>query len=128
MPSILQIFNSGYYNGENDLITIDPSSIIEKKFGSNCSFIGVDQVIVPRAFSSVTGPVYLLKGYSRVMYAIEQAGLLPALKRINKDYMFFVEKDVNLSLDSALMYNAVTERFTIYQVTSGICPGNVQQR
>jgi uncharacterized surface protein with fasciclin (FAS1) repeats len=112
-------FTSGYYNGENDLITIDPSTIIEKKMGSNSSFIGVNEVIVPRAFSSITGPVYLLKGYSRLMYAIERAGLLSALKRANRDYMFFVEKDANLSLDSALMYNPVNERFQIYQVSAG---------
>ena len=65
-------FTSGYYNGEDDLITIDPSTIIEKKFGSNCSFIGVNQVIVPRAFTSITGPAYLLKGYSTVMRLKEQ--------------------------------------------------------
>jgi uncharacterized surface protein with fasciclin (FAS1) repeats len=112
-------FTRGYYNGESDLITIDPSTIIEKKFGSNCSFIGVNKVIVPRAFSSVTGPVYLLKGYSRAMYAIEQAGLLSALKRENKDYMFYVEKDANISLDSSLMYNGLNERFTIYLVSAG---------
>jgi hypothetical protein len=75
--------------------------------------------MVPRAFTAVTGPVYLQKGYSRVMYAIERAGLLPALKRTNNNYMFFVEKDANLSLDSSLFYNTITKRFAIYQVYEG---------
>ncbi len=66
------LFNAGYYNGEFDVITINPSTIVQKQFGSNCSFIGVNKVIVPRAFSGITGPVYLQKGYSTAMYAIEQ--------------------------------------------------------
>lgn len=107
----------GFYNGENDIVRIDESSIIQKQFGSNSTFLGLDQAIVPRAFSSVTGPVYLQQGYKKVMYAIEQAGLLAALKRENKNYMFFVESDRNTSLDSSLIYDTSNERFSVFQVS-----------
>lgn len=113
------LFTRGYHNGEEDVISINPSTIVQQQFGSNCSFIGVSEVIVPRAFSAITGPVYLLKGYSTAMYAIESSGLLSALKRENRNYMFFVENDVNLKLDSSLMYNQSTERFAIYQTYEG---------
>ncbi len=112
-------YTKGYHNGEDDIITIDPSTIVQKQFGSNCSFIGVNQVIVPKAFTSVTGPVYLEKGYSTAMYAIEASGLLSALKRADKEYMLFVEKDANLKLDSSLMYNVTNETFAIYQTYRG---------
>jgi uncharacterized surface protein with fasciclin (FAS1) repeats len=109
----------GFYNGENDIVYIDESSIIQKEYGSNCTFIGLNKPVIPRAFSSVTGPVYLQRGYSRSMYAIEQAGLLPALKRANQDYMLFVESDGNLRADSSLAYNQIREIFSTFLITPG---------
>jgi uncharacterized surface protein with fasciclin (FAS1) repeats len=97
-------FTKGFYNGEGDLITLDESSIVQKQYGSNCTFIGVNKVIAPRAFSSITGPVYLRRDYSRIMYAIEDAGLLSALKRQDNDYTLYIESDPNLIIDSALIY------------------------
>ena len=44
--------------------------IREKKVGSNATFIGLNEAIVPRAFSSVTGPVYLRQGYRKIMFLI----------------------------------------------------------
>ena len=54
----------GILNGESDNIVIDGSSIVQKEYGSSCTFIGVNKPVVPRAFSSVTGPIYLRKGFS----------------------------------------------------------------
>jgi len=107
-------FKQGFYNGELDLIKLDEAAITEKKFGSNSTFIGLNQAIVPRAFNSVTGPVYLQRGYSKVMNAIEQTGLLPALKRENENYMFFVENDANTSKDSSLIYYPATKQFSTF--------------
>ncbi len=109
-------FNKGFYNGERDNITIDEGTIVHKEFGSNSTFIGVNKAIVPRAFSSVTGPVYLQRGYSTTMYAIQNSGLLPTLKRQDQDYVFFVESDANLQLDSSLIYNPETRNFLTWQV------------
>lgn len=110
-------FVKGFYNGEMDLIKLDESNIIQKQFGSNSTFIGLNEAIVPRAFKSVTGPVYLQQGYEKIMFAIEQAGLLPALKRENKDYMFFVESDINTSRDSSLIYDEFNDRFSVFQIS-----------
>src|SRR5690606_37822672 len=107
-------FNEGFYNGELDIVKLDESDIIEKKFGSNSTFIGLKKAIVPRAFKGVTGPVYLQRGYSKVMNAIELSGLLPALKREGQDYMFFVENDVNSGQDSSLVYNSTFKRFSVF--------------
>ena len=109
-------FARGFYNGENDLINIDPGTIVHKEFGSNATFLGVDHALVPRAFSSVTGPVYLQRGYSTGMYAIERSGLLPTLKRRNQDYSLFIESDANLVADSSLMFIPDQNRFIVWQI------------
>lgn len=109
-PTDLQ---KGFLNGESDEVKIDESTIVQKEYGSNCTFIGVNKPIVPRAFSSVTGPVYTRRGFSKVMYAIEKSGLLSALKRKDADYSFFVENDGNTSVDSSLIYDPTREIFTI---------------
>ena len=41
------------------------------------------------------------------------------LNASDQDYIFFVENDVSLRIDSALMYNTATERFAIYQTYEG---------
>jgi Secreted and surface protein containing fasciclin-like repeats len=108
-PSILA--TKGYYNGENDYITFDANSIIEKKMGSNCTFIGVNQPIIPYVFRSVAGPVYEFQNYSETMYSIELAGILADLKKQNVKYSFFVENDFNCHHDSTLynQYNDITK-------------------
>lgn len=110
-------FTNGFYNGEQDVVNVNEENIVHKEYGSNCTFVGLNKAIAPRAFSSVTGPVYLQRGYSRVMNAVEESGLLSALKRRNENYMFFVESDVNLSQDSSLLYDPIEEEFFLYQVT-----------
>ncbi len=118
-------FEKGFYNGEQDFITVDPASIVEKKYGSNCSFIGVNEMIVPRAFKAVTGPVYLLRGYNKMMLAVEYTGLLSALKKPNADYQFYVESDLNTRQDSSLLYEKRNgaDRFFLY--TRGGAPRRI---
>jgi hypothetical protein len=111
-PVYLTDVQKGFLNGEADIIKIDESSIVQKQYGSNCTFIGVNKPIIPRAFSSVTGPVYTRKNFSKVMFAIEKCGLLSALKRKDANYSFFVESDQNSSIDSSFIYEPLSERFT----------------
>ena len=106
-PIYLTDIQKGFLNGEADIMKVDESSIVQKEYGSNCTFIGVNKPIIPRAFSSVTGPVYTRKGFSKVMFAIERAGLLAALKRKDANYSFFVESDASTALDSSFNYNGV---------------------
>jgi len=103
-PIYLTDVQKGFLNGEADIIKVDESSIVQKEYGSNCTFIGVNKPIVPRAFSSVSGPVYTRKGFSKVMYAIEASGLLSAIKRKDANYSFFVESDSYTSIDSSFIY------------------------
>lgn len=112
-PIYLTDLKKGFLNGESDIIFIDESSIVQKEYASNCTFIGVNKPIIPRAFSSVTGPVYTRKGFSKVMFAIEQAGLLPALKRRGANYSLYVQPDVNSAVDSSLIYDTVSEKFSL---------------
>jgi uncharacterized surface protein with fasciclin (FAS1) repeats len=111
-PIYLTDVQKGFLNGEADIIKVDESSIVQKQYGSNCTFIGVNKPIIPRAFSSVTGPVYTRKNFSKVMFAIEKCGLLSALKRKEANYSFYVESDQNSSVDSSFIYEPLTERFT----------------
>jgi uncharacterized surface protein with fasciclin (FAS1) repeats len=104
-------FENGFLNGEMDIITLNSSDIVQKEFGSNCTFIGVDKAVVPRAFSSVTGPVYLRQGYSKVMNVIEETGILPLLKKRDNDFSFFVESDINSGSDSTLVFDNLNGRF-----------------
>ncbi len=104
-------FTRGFINGENDMITVDPSTIVQKEYGSNCTFIGVNKMVVPRAFKSITGPVYIQRGYSRAMNVIEASGLLASLKRENQNYMLYIESDANCRIDSSLLYNPPTPEY-----------------
>jgi len=111
-PVYLTDIQKGFLNGESDIIKVDESNIVQKQYGSNCTFIGVNKPIVPRAFSSVTGPVYTRKGFSKVMFAIEKSGLISALKRKDASYSFYVANDITTSMDSSFIYDQITERFT----------------
>lgn len=108
-------FSQGIINGENDRVYVDPADVVQKQYGSNATFIGLSEAIVPRAFSSVIGPVYQQRGYSYSMFAIERAGLQPALKREFEDYMLFVENDQDCQQDSSLFYDYSNQSFYLYQ-------------
>lgn len=119
-PVYPSYFDDEIYNGEGDYVSFDESTVIQKQYSSNCTFIGVNQMIDPRAFISVTGPVYLNRGYQVSMYAIEYAELLAALKRKGKEYMLFVEPDSKMSQDSSLIYNSSEETFAAYIISTGV--------
>lgn len=89
-PIYLSDIEDGFSNEEWDTVFVDPGSVIEKQFCSNASFMGIDKAVVPRAFISVTAPVYLRPQYIGFMKGIELSGLGPALKRRNASYSFYV--------------------------------------
>jgi uncharacterized surface protein with fasciclin (FAS1) repeats len=110
----------GFSNGELDIIRLDNAAIVQKEYGSNCTFLGLNRAIVPRAFKSVTGPVYRQTGYSFLMNAIEYSGMLPALKREGIQYALFVVPDARLKEDSTLYFfpkysNISADRFLAFQ-------------
>jgi hypothetical protein len=81
--------------------------------------LGVNEPVIPRVFQCVTGPIYQKRGYSTVFQAIEASGLLSALKRENENYMLFVESDSRLSIDSSLVYDKNSERFSAFTLFQG---------
>jgi uncharacterized surface protein with fasciclin (FAS1) repeats len=97
----------GFYNGEDDIVRISTGDILQKEYGSNVTFLGVNKAIVPRAFKSITGPVFRQRGYSTMMNAIEFSGLLSALKREGQGNMLFAVADSKLAMDSSLIYTYV---------------------
>jgi uncharacterized surface protein with fasciclin (FAS1) repeats len=96
-------FNEGFFNGVGDIITLDENEIVDKNHLSNCTFIGMNEAVIPRAFTSVAGPVYLRPGYSYFMYAMEHSRVLPAVKRAGADYSFFIIPDFRMDIDSSLL-------------------------
>jgi uncharacterized surface protein with fasciclin (FAS1) repeats len=119
-------FENGFLNGEMDIVTLNTSDVIHEEFGSNCTFIGVNKAVLPRAFSSVTGPVYLRRGYSKIMNVIEETGILPLLKKPNNNFSFFVESDFNTSSDSSLVYNNINGNFSAFVLSDFGPPAQIR--
>jgi uncharacterized surface protein with fasciclin (FAS1) repeats len=109
VPDIIYKSNidQGFINGEMDEVILPESSIIQTEFGSNAIFIGLNEAIVPRAFSSVSAPVYLRRGYFTLMNAIEETRILAALKNRDQNIAFFVVPDLSPGtlVDSSLIVN-----------------------
>ncbi len=109
---------NGFQNAGGSIIHIDPSTIIRKEYGSNCTFIGLNETIMPRAFGSVTGPVYLRPGYSSFMRAMQLTKVLPALTRQDADYSFYIIPDHTLAEDSSLLLNWIDQEANRYNFRS----------
>ena len=95
---------NGFLNGADDLISIDPKDIVQKEYGSNCTFIGLKKAIVPKAFTSVSSQVYLNAGYSFIMYGIESTKVISALKS-EGDYSLYAISNLDFGTDSSLFLN-----------------------
>ena len=108
---------NGFLNGSLDSITISDNTILEKKYCSNGVFIGINEPIIPRAFTSVTAPVYLRPEYSYFMYAMQAANILPALKSREKEYEFFILSDAVMSNDSSFEVVFLDPERTRYNFT-----------
>jgi len=93
----------GIKNTQGNTIRIDEGNIIRKEFGSNCTFLGLNYPIVPRALSSVTGPVYLRPDFGTFMYAVQKTNALTTIRRETAEYCFFAIPDKILAADSSLM-------------------------
>lgn len=115
-PIYQQEVSNGFINANGDFITIDPSSIIQKSFGSNATFIGVNKVITPKAFSGVSAPLYLIPDFQKFLATMEYSGLLPALKQEDLSYSLFIMTDKTLIIDESLIIDWLDwkkERFRI---------------
>jgi uncharacterized surface protein with fasciclin (FAS1) repeats len=109
---------NGIENYNGGIVKYNEAAVVQKYFGSNCTFIGLSEFVIPRAFLSITGPVYLRPGYSVFMYAMQQSKVLPALTNEDANYSFFPISDATFSLDSSLMFSFLDAEETIYSFSS----------
>jgi uncharacterized surface protein with fasciclin (FAS1) repeats len=106
----------GFINGLNDSVLINENDIIQKAFGSNCSFLGLNKAIVPRVITSVCRPLYLTRAYETMMYACEDTRVLTALKKQNANYGFYLPPDIitGRNGDSSLIRNITNVELNRY--------------
>ena len=109
---------TGFTNGAEDSVMLDPGNIIQKAYGSNSTFIGLDKAIEPRVFNSVCRPLYVTRGRFELMRAaVEYTNLLSALKKSNANYGFYLPNDFGVGVgtgDSSLIRVDVNKELDIY--------------
>jgi uncharacterized surface protein with fasciclin (FAS1) repeats len=112
--------NSGFINGEDDEIKVDLDNVVQNEMGSNCTFVGLKEAILPRALSSITALVYLRPGFSNYMYAVEYAGILSAIKKGDAFYSLFVlsNSTCDYSGDSSLIVDPIDLDRGLYTISS----------
>jgi uncharacterized surface protein with fasciclin (FAS1) repeats len=130
---------SGFKNGTGDRVMLNEGDIIQKTYGSNCSFLGLNKTIIPRAFKSIAQPMYLTRNFQIMLYAVERTKVLDALKDPEADYSFYLPPDVSIGLggDSSLFREVINRDLNIYSFKSfnrangqksTITPYNLRQR
>lgn len=102
--------NSGFYNDINDKVEESDISVKNVSYGSNSTFIGLNEVIVPKYFSSVSAPLFLNPNYSAFFGAYSEVNLISALKDQTADFSLFLIDDSSLSIDSSLFVMEIAER------------------
>lgn len=110
--------SKGFKDGKGNIIFVNEGDVIHKEFGSNCTFMGLDKTVVPRAFSSVAGPVYLRPGYSTFMYAMQKSKVIGAVTKENANYSFFPVSDEVMLQDSSLIFNWVDRDLNRYSFSA----------
>lgn len=102
----LKDLSQGFLNGEEDSVFIDEADIVQKAYGSNCSFLGLNKTIIPRVIKSVCRPMYLTRDYQIMMHAVEKTRVLSALKKSKADYAFYLPTDFKIGMlgDSSLTH------------------------
>jgi hypothetical protein len=68
--------NSGFYNDINDKVESSDISVDNASYGSNSTFIGLNEVIVPKYFSSVSAPLFLDPNYRAFFGAYSEVNLI----------------------------------------------------
>lgn len=98
-----EIFNKAnrYHQNEKD--------IIRKEFGSNCTFIGLNNYIPDRVFTSVSGPVFCRPSYSIFRQAMIYSGAHDVIANYNGELYFFPIPDYALMGDSSLIVNWINK-------------------
>ncbi len=83
----------------------DEEAIIRKEFGSNCTFIGLDEYIPDRVFTSVTSPVFCRPDYSFFRLAMQYADVHNTIANHEGELYFFPIPDYAFRTDSSMLLN-----------------------
>ncbi len=87
----------------------DEENIIRKEFGSNCTFIGMNNYTPDRVFTSVTGPVFCRPEYTIFRLALQFSGTHNDIANHNGELYFFPINDYALQTDSSLLLNWINQ-------------------
>ncbi|MCF8379235.1 MAG: fasciclin domain-containing protein [Bacteroidales bacterium] len=107
---------NGVRSFEQDEIEVGEGLVENKYYSSNSTFLETNEVLVPKAFSSVSGAVYLRPAYSWFMYALEESGMVNRLKDAEIEYSFFAISDQILSEDSSLYFTWTNRDLNTYKL------------
>ena len=94
---------------------LSESEIGNKVYCSNRVLVGTNVPIVPRALSSVAGPMYLRPGYSLYLMALRRSGMLDEIKNANKKFSFFAIDDNTFLNDSSLLIMEIDRGSSVYK-------------
>lgn len=110
---------SGFYNALGDRITLDPTTITDKVYGSNVTYIATDKMIKPVDFESISYPLYTSPLYETFLSLYANVKLLSLLKSDRLKYSFFIIDDASIGVapgDESLIQewtSASKRRFTL---------------
>jgi uncharacterized surface protein with fasciclin (FAS1) repeats len=100
------------YDANDNAVDISDIEVTEAMYGSNVTFVGLNQVIMPPLLSSVVGPVMLRQTYNTYYWALYAAGADEILQALNVDYSLFVIPDEILEQDSSLFVYSVNDNYS----------------
>lgn len=103
----------GFYNANGDIVSLDESTIKTKEYGSNCTFIGLNEAVVPEFFATVSKPLFLDREYSSFFGAYYETGLIYSLKDPTKEFSLFLVDNAQLASDSSLFVSESDDGFEI---------------
>jgi uncharacterized surface protein with fasciclin (FAS1) repeats len=99
-----------FFNYYSDIIPIDPyNDVIEATILSNGAFFGLNRVLEPLAFKTVTGPLFFNSNYTTFLYALNASGLMTSLTKDDIKATVFAPPNEAL-LDWGINYNKSLER------------------
>ena len=98
-------------NGNENTVEISDINAVEKKFGSNVTFVGLDKVIMPQILSSVVAPVLLRRQYYTFYWALYASNATEILQVPTVDYTLFAIPDIVFETDSTLYVDGVSNGY-----------------
>lgn len=98
-PFYKNVVTEGFINYLGDKVQIEEKNIIEKAFGSNCTFIGVNEVVLPKAFTSVSAPLFFYPDYETFLTAYDKTDVLGFLKNELNNFSLFLIDDASIGVN-----------------------------